>query len=117
LSDSILHNYLENPYNERNTDHVLNLIKNAISIVQNLSRTIKINKKIAANIMLSFSKNLKFQEEHSIISYMFLAKIMREKGYQVFIKGKIPLLISMLSLSNFYYSDQSKVIFELDNQL
>ncbi len=80
LSNSILHNYLENPYNERNTDHVLNLIKNAISIVQNLSRTIKINKKIAANIMLSFSKNLKFQEEHSIISYMFLAKIMREKG-------------------------------------
>lgn len=80
LSDSILHNYLENIYNERNTDHVLNLIKNAISIVQNLSRTVKINKKIAANIMLSFSRNLKFQQEHSLVSYMFLAKIMRERG-------------------------------------
>ena len=78
LSDSILFNYLENE--KKDNEHVLDLFKNCIAIVQNMSRTIKINKKTASTIMISFAKQLKFQEEHSIMSYMFLAKIMREKG-------------------------------------
>ena len=78
LTDSILHNYLQNK--EKDNEHVLDLFKNCVAIVQNMSRTVKINKKTASNIMLSFAKNLNFQEEHSIISYMFLAKIMRAKG-------------------------------------
>jgi hypothetical protein len=69
---------------DKNT-HVLDLYKNCIVIIQNLSKSVNLDLKLSGSIMMTFSKLLhesEFEEEHIIIAYMFLAKMLSENDLE-----------------------------------